>query len=142
MWNHAPEMKDRGGIAPIKAGEMANLVAFLFSQRYFFEPGDVGRGKRVYEGKNCAMCHESGRRLMGAPDLAKSVEEFSPVTLTAAAFRHGLPMIRSMKQQGVSWQELEPREMADLISYLNSRLITRVASRHEGIQRASVPTAR
>jgi len=131
MWNHAPTMKRRGGIATLKMGDMANLVAFLFSQRYFFEPGDVKRGKQVFESKNCARCHETQRSQTGAPDLTKSVEEFSPVTLTAAAFRHGLPMIRSMKTQGLAWPELHNREMADLISYLNSRLIVRVATHRD-----------
>jgi cytochrome c2 len=132
MWNHAPTMKRRGGgIATLKMGDMPNLVAFLFSQRYFFEPGDVKRGKQVFESKNCARCHETQRSQTGAPDLTKSVEEFSPVTLTAAAFRHGLPMIRSMKTQGLAWPELHNHEMADLISYLNSRLIVRVATQRD-----------
>jgi len=128
MWNHAPAMKRRGGIATFKTGDMPNLVAFLFSQRYFSERGDVKRGKQVFESRNCERCHEAQRSQTGAPDLTKSVEEFSPVTLTAAAFRHGPSMIRSMKAQGLAWPEFRNREMADLISYLNSRLIVRVAT--------------
>jgi mono/diheme cytochrome c family protein len=132
MWNHAPTMKRRGGgVATLKMGDMPNLVAYLFSQRYFLEPGDVKRGKQIFESKNCSRCHETQRNESGAPDLTKSVEEFSPVTLTAAAFRHGPSMIRSMKAQGLDWPEFRNREMADLISYLNSRLIVRVATNRD-----------
>jgi cytochrome c2 len=128
MWNHAPAMRKRGGATPkLRAGEMPDLVAYLFSQRYFFEPGDPGRGKRVFEEKECATCHDLKRFQTNAPDLSKSVESFSPVTLTAAAWRHGLPMLAEMKRQRISWPEFKGREMADLITYLNSKLIVRVA---------------
>lgn len=128
MWNHAPEMKRKGGATPkLASGDMADLVAFLFSQRYFFEPGDPGRGKNVYEDKNCALCHEVRRLQTGAPDLTRPMEAFSPIVLTSAAWQHGISMSRSMKQQGVAWPEFKGREMADLIAFLNSRLIVRVA---------------
>jgi len=106
---------------------MPDLVAFLFSSRYFFEPGNIQRGKQVYEAKNCATCHESRRRELGAPDLSKSVEAFSPITLTAAAWSHGNSMLKSMQQQRIPWPQFKEREMADLISYLNSTLIVKVA---------------
>ena len=106
---------------------MPDLVAYLFTQRYFFEPGDSGRGARVFGDKACGTCHQAKRIQTGAPDLSKSAESFSPVTLTAAAWRHGLPMIDEMKRQGLSWPEFKGREMADLVAYLNSQLIVRVA---------------
>ena len=130
MWNHAPEMKRKGGSTPkLASGDMADLVAFLFSQRYFFEPGDAQRGKKVYEDKNCELCHDVRRPQTGAPDLAKSMEAFSPIVLTAAAWQHGIPMMQAMKQQGVDWPQFKGREMADLIAFLNSRVIVRVAPR-------------
>jgi cytochrome c2 len=129
MWNHVPAMRRQNGSTPkLKAGQMPDLIAFLFAQRYFFEPGDPARGKKVYEGKNCAICHQAQRNATGAPDLTKSVETFSPVILTAAAWRHGTSMIRTMKQQGLDWPEFKGREMADLIAYLNSTRIVRIAS--------------
>jgi cytochrome c2 len=128
MWNHAPEMKRRGGATPkLASGDMADLVAFLFSQRYFFEPGDAARGKKVYEDKNCELCHDVRRPQTGAPDLAKSMEAYSPIVLTSAAWQHGIPMMEAMKQQRIDWPEFKGREMADLIAFLNSRVIVRVA---------------
>jgi cytochrome c len=130
MWNHAPEMKRKGGSTPKLAdGEMPDLIAFLFSQRYFFEPGDAKRGERLYQTKNCSTCHDTRRKETGAPDLTRSIEAYSPIILTSAAWRHGSSMTRSMKQQGLVWPEFKGREMADLIAYMNSRLTIRVATR-------------
>src|SRR5581483_1581455 len=60
MWNHARTMGAQSGQHPAKLepDEMSNLVAFLFSQSYFFQRGDSARGRRVFEEKNCAGCHE------------------------------------------------------------------------------------
>jgi mono/diheme cytochrome c family protein len=132
MWNHAPQMRRRGGNTPkLSTGQMSHLIAYLFSQRYFFEPGDKVRGKRVFEDKSCATCHEVRRLETGAPDLTRLAEAFSPITLSAAAWSHGLPMMNAMKQQHIDWPEFKGREMADLIAYLNSRLIVRLASKTE-----------
>ena len=128
MWNHAPEMKRKSGATPkLASGEMADVVAFLFSQRYFFEPGDAERGRKVYENKSCELCHDVRRNQTGAPDLTKPMEAYSPIVLTGAAWLHGSAMMQTMKQQRIDWPEFKGREMADLIAFLNSRLIVRVA---------------
>jgi mono/diheme cytochrome c family protein len=128
MWNHAPLMLRSGTSVSttINPGDMRDLVAFLFSQRYFFEQGDAGRGARVYETKNCAACHEGGRGGAGAPDLSRSTEEYSPITLTTALWQHGPTMLEAMQRQGLAWPKFEGTEMTDLIAYLNSRLIVRI----------------
>jgi hypothetical protein len=41
-------------------------------------------------------------------------------------------MMQTMKQQCLVWPEFKGREMADLIAFLNSRLIIQVASRQTG----------
>ena len=128
MWNHAPDMRRRAGSTPeLKAGEMPDLVAFLFSQRYFQDRGDALKGKRVFEEKSCATCHEQRRKETGAPDLTQVTETFSPITLTAAVWKHGPTMMGEMKRMNISWPEFKDQEMPDLIAYLNSRLILRVA---------------
>jgi cytochrome c2 len=128
MWNHAPEMKSKGGATvKLATGQMSDLIAFLFSQRYFFEPGDPERGKKVYESKSCQLCHELQRAQTQAPDLTKTMEAYSPIVLTSAAWQHGSVMIQAMKRQQIDWPEFHGREMPDLIAFLNSRLIIRVA---------------
>ena len=129
MWNHAPLMRGPSGERPPKLdpGEMSNLVAFLFSQSYFFQRGNDIRGRQVFQAKNCNRCHEQRSKETGAPDLTQPFEAYSPITLTSAAWNHGPAMFQTMRQQGLAWPEFHGSEMADLIAYLNSRLRTRVA---------------
>ena len=130
MWNHAPAMHAKGGgVAPLQPGEMSDLIAFLFSQSYFFERGDAQRGRKVFEAKNCAECHETRRKEVGAPELTQAFEEYSPITMTSAVFRHGPAMFHAMQQNGRTWPHFEGSEMTDLMAYLNSRVIKRVAVR-------------
>lgn len=122
-------MRLRGGSTPkLGQGEMRDLIAFLFSQRYFFEPGDALRGRSVFEEKRCANCH-GDRRPNSAPNLFQATEVYSPITLASAAWRHGPSMLATMEQQGLVWPEFQESEMTDLIAYLNSRLLARIAGR-------------
>lgn len=128
MWNHAPIMRSRGGsTATLAAGDMRDLIAYLFSQRYFFEIGNTRNGQKVYDSKGCATCHEARRREMDAPDLTSASEAYSPITLTAAAWRHGPAMLARMKKERIAWPKFEGSEMSDLIAFLNSRVIVRRA---------------
>jgi cytochrome c2 len=131
MWNHAPFMRQKAGdkFPILQPGDMANLVAYLFAQRYFDEEGDAERGARVYESKNCVLCHDVNRRQTHAPDLAMVTERFSPITVSAAVWRHGPAMIEAMDHQELAWPHFKGSEMADLITYLNKRLVMRVGSR-------------
>jgi cytochrome c2 len=129
MWNHAPIMNSRAGTSfPVLGrGDLSNLVAYLFARRYFDEEGNVERGARIFKTKNCVVCHEYQRPQTGAPDLTLGTERFSTITISAAVWRHGPSMLRASQQQKLPWPELKASEMADLISFLNSRLISRIA---------------
>jgi len=129
MWNHAPLMRQRAGTDfPIFGpGDMANLVAYLFSQRYFDQEGSAERGAKVFEAKGCAACHVRGRRETGAPDLAMANERYSPITIAASVFRHGRTMLNLMRSRNGAWPQFTAAEMDDLIGFLNSRLVTKAA---------------
>jgi cytochrome c2 len=128
MWNHAPDMRSRGGqTVKLEPGEMRNLIAFLFAQRFFFEKGDATKGRKVFDNKGCANCHEARRNQTGAPDLSRASEVYSPITLTAAVWRHGPTMLNAMKQEKIAWPVFENSEMTDLIAWLNSRVVTQIA---------------
>jgi cytochrome c2 len=128
MWNHAPFMRQKAGTKfPIlDPGDMSNLVAYLFTARYFDEEGDADRGARVFESKSCALCHEVRRQQTRAPDLTLVTERFSSVTIAAAVWRHGPAMVQTMQQQKITWPQFKGSEMSDLIAFLNKRLVTRV----------------
>ena len=130
MWNHAPRMRERAGddaLPGLEDGAMADLVAYLFAQRYFAEPGNAAAGERVFQTKQCALCHELERALTGAPDLTLSLERYSPITMTRALWTHGPGMLRTLEDRDLDWPVFEGAEMTDLIAFLNSRLAPLVA---------------
>jgi len=123
-----PKQRAGQGFPILGPGDMANLVAYLFTQRYFDQEGNPGRGARVFESKGCASCHDRRRRETGAPDLTASTERYSPVTLAASLFRHGPAMLETMRRQNAKWPQFTTAEMQDLICFLNSRLMSLTAS--------------
>jgi cytochrome c2 len=129
MWNHAPMLRRLSGreSATLSPGDMKNLVAYLFAQRYFLEPGSASRGRVVYREKRCEWCHEERRLMTGAPDLTQVTEQFSPVVVATAVWRHGPTMLDTMKKNGFSWPEFHGSEMTNLIAYMNSRLNPKIA---------------
>jgi cytochrome c2 len=134
MWNHEPQMfaqHGQSGYQPpkLQPGEMSNLIAFVFAQSYFFERGDSIHGRYIFESKGCANCHEQRRKETGAPDLSKALEAYSPITMTSAVWSHGPAMFQTMRQNRGSWPQFQGSEMADLIAYLNSRLLPSIAPR-------------
>jgi mono/diheme cytochrome c family protein len=133
MWNHAPRMEARaGGELPLlEDGAMSDVVSYLFAQRYFAGYGDPATGERVYMEKGCAACHEIGREATGAPELTASPEVHSPITMTRALWNHGPAMLETLEDRGMAWPVFEGTEMSDLIAYLNSRLVRRIADPEE-----------
>jgi cytochrome c2 len=129
MWNHAPTMRQVAGkrFPTLSPGDMSNLVAYLFEQRYFYEEGSPERGARVFEAKNCVLCHEVKRQETHAPDLAMATERYSPVTIAAAVWRHGPAMHQTMKEKELAWPVFKGSEMSDLIAFLNKRLVIRIS---------------
>ena len=64
MWNHSPEMwaamKAKGIQRPTFEGkEMADLIAFLYSVRYFELGGSPIIGQQLFEERKCSQCHGS-----------------------------------------------------------------------------------
>ena len=77
MWNKAPammkEMKERNIPVPqVRAEEMADIVAYLYSVQYFARQGDPGRGEALARSRGCLSCHSIGGKGGNAgPDFKK-----------------------------------------------------------------------
>ncbi len=120
MWNHSREMWkgieekgfDRLLLSP---QEMADLVAHLFSTRYFDEPGDATRGKAIFSKKQCHLCHGKGKK----PDLSALKDRISPISMAQTMWNHGPEMLEKMRKVKASWQKIDGQEMVDLMEYLN-----------------------
>jgi len=120
MWNHShemwKEMEKRGMARPfLSPQEMADWVAYLFSTRYFDEPGDPDQGKNVFVKKQCHLCHMKGK----TPNLTLLKGQISPIFMAQAMWNHGPEMLEKMRKARVSWQKIDPKEMVDLMEYLN-----------------------
>jgi cytochrome c2 len=121
MWNHSHEMGKRmeeKGIRweTLSAQEMADLVAYLFSTRYFDEPGDSEQGKAVFIKKQCNLCHSKESKKL---DLSGLKGQISPIFMAQMMWNHGPDMLERMRRAKVPWQKIDGREMVDLMEYLN-----------------------
>ncbi len=128
MWNHSPAMWEAMREAHIKrptleAQEMADIIAYLFTVRYFDEPGDIREGGKIFEEKHCARCHSfGGKEKKSAPDLAELKRELSPIVIATLMWNHGITMLEKMKEMELQWPLFQGKEMIDLIEYLNNRV--------------------
>jgi mono/diheme cytochrome c family protein len=126
MWNKAPAMmaamKTRGISLPqLRPEEMADIVAFLYSVRYFAEPGNVSNGKAVANDKGCLRCHGAYRdRVKVASDLARAKGLESPAAVIAALWTHAVVAPPAPTAQKGTWPEFRPEEMVDLVAWLQS----------------------
>jgi cytochrome c2 len=121
MWNHSFEMlkgmKEKGMEYPtFSTQEMADLVAYLFSTKYFDEPSDPERGKNVFTKKQCNLCHAKGTKM---PNLSGLKGQISPIFMAQTMWNHGLEMLEKMRKAKVPWTKIDVKEMADLMEYLN-----------------------
>ncbi|MBI3667559.1 MAG: c-type cytochrome [Acidobacteria bacterium] len=124
MWNHAPAMwaSMRAQQVPrpqFSNQEMADLIAYLFAERYFEMAGNAERGRRRFEEKGCAGCHTAGAKADTAPDLAGWRGGGSPIPVATALWNHGPLMLEKMRQQEIPWPRFRPGEIVDLLEFLN-----------------------
>ena len=126
MWNHSPDMlkamDGRGIRRPVlEAAEMADLIAFLHSSRYYEPGGSPKVGEVLFVGRGCARCHgPQGEGTSLGPGLRGRGRSFNSVTLAAALWRHGPKMFQRAKDLGLSWPTLAETDVGDLMAFLNT----------------------
>ncbi len=104
LWNHSPKMKQPA--TPITYEEMRSILGSLWSRQFFDPSGDATRGKRVFEAKRCAGCHQSPPAVGTLP------------AMVAALWKHGPQMLATMEKKGVDWPLLTAPEVSSLVAYL------------------------
>jgi cytochrome c2 len=109
---------------------MADLISYLFAQRYFEVSGNAARGRRVYTEKGCDSCHTLGSGSGRGPDLTHSGA--APISIATALWNHGPMMLQTMHQQQVVWPRFQPGEIVDLLEFLNR---ARTAPVQAGVKR-------
>lgn len=122
MWNHQPKMmeaaEERGMSLPeLSPTEMADLVAYLYSVRYFREAGSPAAGRRVVRERGCLACHSLGG---GAGPRAGDLEASDAATaeaVVAALWNHAAATSDTLLG-AVRWPRLTASEVADVTAFL------------------------
>jgi len=133
MWNHAPamlaKMREQQIEPPALSGqEMADIVAYLFTARYFEPSSNPRRGAALVQDKGCLTCHAvAGKGARGGVDFARSTVVGTPASLVAALWNHSRGMEAEAEKRQITLPELRGAELADISAYLAS--LSRPAAR-------------
>ncbi len=125
IWNKAPAMmaamQQRGITVPqLRPEDMADLVAYLYSVRYFAS-GNLSSGWRVAFEKGCLHCHAVfGERGKPASDLTKAKALESPAAVIASLWNHAVVTPTGAGGKKAEWPIFKPGEMADLVALLQA----------------------
>jgi mono/diheme cytochrome c family protein len=125
IWNKAPAMmavmQQRGITVPqLRPEDMADLVAYLYSVRYFAS-GSISNGWKVAFNKGCLHCHSVfGERGKPASDLTKVKGLESPAAVIAALWNHAVVTPSVPGGRKAEWPLFKPGEMADLVALLQA----------------------
>ncbi len=126
MWNHSPEMwkvpEARSIPRPSFEGrEIADLVAFLASLRYFEPVGSPHMGQTVFSERGCDFCHgATGEGGKGGPALRGRGQTTTAITLATALWEHGPKMYERTRQFNRPWPSLQETDIGDVVAFLNS----------------------
>jgi mono/diheme cytochrome c family protein len=125
MWNHSPqmyrEMAARRIQRPVFGGqEMADLMAFFNSLRYFEPSGSLQAGKGLFAARGCSRCHGANAEGTSLGPALRGARPVNSVALATALWRHGPEMYRRTQTLGIAWPKLDENDLGDLFTFLNS----------------------
>ncbi len=126
MWNHGPamwaKMKEyRIEVPKLSGQDMADVLAYLYTSRYFDQKASAQRGAQLVRNKGCLTCHSvRGKGGKLAADYATSSVVGSPASLIAGMWNHSAYMEAKAQKQDVAWPTLTGQELADIATYLAS----------------------
>jgi len=82
--------------------------------------GDLGRGRAVFEQKQCARCHlPRGQQGIGPP-LEEVRRPQGALELAGHLWNHAPAMFTVLTHEGLEWPRISAEEMADLLAYLQA----------------------
>ncbi len=107
IWNHAPKMVTARMVGP---DDMRKILSYVWQLQYDGPPGNSTLGQKAFIEKGCIKCHQG--------PLKGPITSFS---IVEAAWGPGRTAHHRMLEQGVSWPNLSPADVSNLVAYLNSR---------------------
>jgi mono/diheme cytochrome c family protein len=126
MWNRVPEMRramQSQDIAnpTLTNEEMTDLIAFIYSLRYFDPPGSSVVGRSIFNWRGCSLCHgEDAQGTTIAPALRGRGRNYNSISLATALWSHGRKMYYLTQKSGLDWPTLQENDIGDLLEFLNS----------------------
>ena len=119
MW-HASEARNVPRPA-FEGRQLADLVAFLASIRYFEPSGSPQVGATIFVERGCAACHgPQAEGTRNGPALRRRGRSFTVITLAAALWKDGPKMYRRTRELKVKWPDLSEGDTGNLVSFLNA----------------------
>ncbi len=124
MWNHGPKMweimrEENISFPAFNKGEMADIIAYLYSIKLEDIPGDAEKGSQIVKEKGCLSCHSlQGEGSEIAADLVMLEDMDSPLAMITAMWNHAPAMREKQLEKELKWPEFNGRDMANLYTYL------------------------
>lgn len=115
MWNHAPDMRR---VPEVGAEEMRKILAYVWDLQYRGPEGNVDQGHRTFNKARCIACHRDA--ITGEPRSPRPGQTFTPFSMVALGWGRAREMHQSLEQNGIRWPSLSPRDMENLVAFLNS----------------------
>ena len=125
MWNHPFRVPSQPAVLSYE--DMRDLVGYVMSMQFFEERGDIEQGRKVFQRKHCAQCHDDPSS--GAPPRSAMAGRMTSFGIMAALFRHGPSMLKAMRRRNLSWPRFDALDMADLSAYLHGLEFKRRSTR-------------
>lgn len=123
LWNQAPSMWREIGesqVPEVDLREAAALYAFFYSQLYFEDELDSGRGEGIFRSR-CSRCHDlepgASSDKPGTPAATWGAIK-DPLALIARMWNHSTDMLDRALRQGQSWRRLSGQDARNLLAYL------------------------
>lgn len=120
LWNHATAISPSMGTSSLAPGELAHLLAYIRGEALnkkaeinYILPGNPLEGKKVFQNKNCFVCHGPNGEGLKKNLLKKGLTE-----IVSLMWNHSYPMWQKIKQKGLSIPRFAAPEMADLLTFL------------------------
>jgi len=115
MWNHAPDMRR---VPEVSVEEMRKILAYVWDLQYQGTAGNVDQGHRTFNSKGCITCHRDAAT--GQPSSPRAGQAFTPFSMIALSWGRAREMHQNMEEDGIRWPTLTPRDMDNLVAFLNS----------------------
>ncbi len=126
MWNHAPSMWSamaarRIPMAPMGEQAAADLFAFFYSTRFFEEPGDATRGKRLFASLSCDHCHGiTESKMAGVKPVSRWTSPADPTAMIEVMWNHAANMRGEMARQKIEWPRISGQDVSDILVYVRN----------------------